>query len=199
LGLQDDKVAMLALVFSRARLQHRSATGCSSEEVYAVNPKFLQELFILLCSNAEKSGDHLKYSFDFVGVPRFEFGWNADLKDLEDKDISYHLDNNLFPYANRQMDKELYTKLLADKTPEELECIFERMASKFTYEPRPEALELPEPCAETEMIDRTWNRLLEHPNFVSMLKPKGKLDYLGRSVPYQRYVEHISQLLDQEY
>ena len=198
LGLQDDRAAMLALIFARSNVQHRHATGCSSEVAYSVDPKFLQELFILLCANAEHSGDHLKKSFNFVGIPRFELGWGADLKDLEDKDISYHLNNNLFPYANHELDKELYAKLLPNKKPEELECIFERIASKFTYKPRPEALALPEPCEETAMIDRAWSRLIEHKNFISMLKPQGKMDYAGRSVPYQRYMEHILWFLDRE-
>lgn len=198
LGLDDDRAALLALVFSRSQVQHRHATGCCQEVAYAVNPKFLQELFILLCSNAEKSGDNLKQSFDFVGIPRFQFGYCGELQDMEDKDISYYLNNNLFPYAGRQMNKELYTKLLSDLKPEALENFFERMSSKLTYEPRVEALEQPEPCAETAMIDRAWSRLVEHNGFISMLKPEGKRDYRGWSIPYQRYAEHINNLLGRE-
>lgn len=197
LGLQDDRVALLALIFSRYSVQHCNASGWSPETAYAVEPKFLQELFILLCSNAEKSGDNLKYAFDFVGIPRYE--WGDELKDMHDRDITYQLNNNIFPYAKMDDVREIYVALLPNKTPEEQDNILTRMAAVFSKAPRPEALEQPEPCAETAMIDRAWERLLQHDGFISMLKPSGKQDHCGRSIPYQRYVEHLSTLLNREY
>ena len=198
LGLQDDRAALLALIFSRYSVQHCNASGWSPETAYAVEPKFLQEMFILLCSNAEKSGDKLKQAFNFVGIPRYE--WGDELKDMHDKDITYQLGNNIFPYAKSEDVREIYTALLPNKSKEELDNIFIRMAAVFSRAPRPEALiPQPEPCAETEMIDRAWSRLLEHEGFVAMLKPSGKQNYRGQSIPYQRYAEHIYALLNREY
>lgn len=198
LGLQDDRVALLALIFSRYSTQHRHATGCCSETAYTIEPKFLQELFILLCSNAEKSGDNLKQVFDFVGIQRYE--WGDELKDMHDKDITYYLSNELFPNAKLEDVREIYAILLFDKTPEELDDILRRMASTFSRMPRVKALEQqPEPCAETEMIDRAWNRMLEHETFISMLNPTGKKNFCGQSIAYQRYAEHIYTLLGREY
>jgi len=197
LGLQDDKAALLAVIFSKYGVQHRSASGYSAETAYVLNPKFAQELFILLCSNAEKSGDNLKQAFNFVGIKRYE--WGDELQDIQDKDITYHLNNNLFPYTGKEINRELYAKLLPQMSEDELNNTLSRIAPVFGRKPWLPALQQPEPCVETEMIDRAWNRMLEHEGFLSMLKPSGKQNYRGQSVPYARYSEHLYTFLGQEY
>lgn len=197
LDLQDDAPALMAVIFSKYGVQHRSASGYSSETAYVVNPKFAQELFIILCSNAESHGDHLKQVFNFTGVKRYE--WGDELADVQDKDITYHLNNNLYPYTGREIDRTLFAKLLPKMSSEDLDNMLARIAPVFGRKPWMHALEQPEPCAETAMIDRAWERLMAHENFVSMLKPEGKQNYRGQSVPYQRYVEHLYTFLGQEY
>lgn len=197
LDLQDDAPALMAVIFSKYGVQHRSASGYSSETAYVVNPKFAQELFILLCANAESHGDHLKQAFNFSGIKRYE--WGDELQDIQDKDITYHLNNNLYPYTGKEINRELYAKLLPQMSEDELNNTLSRIAPVFGRKPWLPALQQPEPCAETEMIDRAWNRMLEHEGFLSMLKPSGKQNYRGQSVPYARYSEHLYTFLGQEY
>ncbi len=197
LDLQDDAPALMAVIFSKYGVQHRFASGYSSETAYVVNPKFAQELFILLCANAESHGDHLKQAFNFSGIKRYE--WGDELADVQDKDITYHLNNNLYPYTGKEINRELYAKLLPQMSEDELNNTLSRIAPVFGRKPWLPALQQPEPCAETEMIDRAWNRMLEHEGFLSMLKPSGKQNYRGQSVPYARYSEHLYTFLGQEY
>jgi len=195
LDLQDDRAALLAVIFSHAYVQHRHATGCSSEALYMADPKTAEELFILLCSNAENHGDHLMKLFNFRRVPLYEYGNSKD--DMSDKDLATYLSNELYPACRNGIDKEIYGALIPNKTSEELDDILRHIIPSYARNVGVAELELPAPCTATEMIDRAWNRMMEHKGFVELLSPRNKHNYFRHSNIYDCYAGHISTMLDQ--
>ena len=189
--LSSDEQAMLAVIFSRASVQFRHATGCSLESVYIAEPKIAEELFVLLCLDAEKHGDHLMEMFDFKKVPVYEYG--NPHKDLSDKEIAAYLSETLYPTCRENVNKDLYGALIFSL--EALDDVLRRIAPRYWRNVDLSKFEMLEPCAETEMIDRAWDRLVADKGFVDLLTMIGKHDRFCHSNIYKRYAAENPHLL----
>jgi len=189
--LSNEQAALLAVIFSRASVEFRHATGCSLEAVYMADPKIAEELFILLCVDAEKHGDHLMEQFNFEKVPVYEYG--NPHKDLSDKEIAAYLNDTLYPVCKEEVNKDVYKALIFSREP--LDDILRRIAPRYLRSVGVSELELPAPCAETAMIDRAWERLLGYDGFKNLVSLAGKHDKLCHSLIYKRYAEENPHLL----
>lgn len=191
LNTEDDRVAMMALAFAKFDVQHQHATGCSLEKGYLVNTEFVKQLFVLVCLEAKEYGDgRLAQLFSFK--PKMHFNYGSVSTDVYDADVEKHLNEVLYPIDS--VDKHLYQALLPKGNPQEVEQTCMKKASEFSRKPNPKALETTEPCAETEIIDRTWNRLRLNKDFVSLLDPRGKVNNRGDSIIYHFYKDRLSAL-----
>ena len=191
LHVKKDRAALLAVIFSRMDIQHRHATGCSSEKVYLANPKYAEELFICVCLDAKQHGDYLANAFDFDFVPFYVQGTAID--DITDRTIAAYLDKEIYP--NDCFDKELYAAV-SGKDGEALDKMLGGMRSLWKRNViDPNELMMPEPCAETAMIDRAWERLTADENFIKLLNPYTKYDRFTRSLAQSWYGGHINDIL----
>ncbi|MBR1374423.1 hypothetical protein IJ556_08260, partial [bacterium] len=124
LGIQDERATLLAVIFSKFSVPHQHATGCCEETVYMTDPKFAQELFIILCIDAKKHGDNLVEAFRFVPWTLYYKG--SILSGIEDKDLTNYLDKTLFPAVCDSILKPFYRALIPDKTVEQLQEVYYR-------------------------------------------------------------------------
>ena len=191
LHLENERAALLALIFSRTDIQHRHATGCSSEKAYMANPKYAEELFICVCLDAKQHGDHLANAFDFDFSLFYIQGTAID--DITDRTIAKYLDNEVYP--DDCFDKELYAAV-SGKNGEALDKMLDSMRPTWKRNViDPNELMMPEPCAETAMIDRAWERLTADANFIKLLHPYTKYNRFTRSLAQVWYSAHINEIL----
>ena len=187
LNIKDDRIALLAIILSRVSIQHRHATGCSSETVYITYPKYVEELFLNLCIEAVKNGDNqLLHSFDFKATSMYLRERTFD--DVEDKEISKYVNKVLYPEAHHTLDESLYGALVPADEKERINLFHARNVMGSP-------LELPEPCAETAMIDRAWEKLMQDESFIKLLAQCGKQNRFGYSLAHARYSQHIKLLV----
>lgn len=194
LHLESERASFLAIILADVNILHRHATGCSSEKVYWANPKFAEELFACVCVDAVMHGDELYRAFDFDYCP---FSYRGNMIDgVSDKEIASYLNTEIYPEAKGRADKKIYAELLKvknlalDEKLSHMNPFFTRNVFEFD-----EPLWMPEPCAETEMIDRAWDRLLNDNDFVKLFQPYSKYIYDGRSLAQARYSTHVNDIL----
>ena len=192
LHLENERASFLAIILATVNIQHRHATGLSSEKVYMANPKFAEELLACVCVDAAMHGDDLYHSFDFEYSPSFHRGNTID--GVTDSDIASYLKVEIYPEAKGRADEEIYAELLNAKSLA-LEEKLKRMNPFLTRNVFVEALRMPEPCKETAMIDRAWERLLNDNDFVKLFMPYAKYIYDGRSLAQARYSGHVNDIL----
>ena len=179
----DARLAALEVIFSKMSVHRQYASGASSETIYFCAPKYAEELFLILCMDAAAHGDNLARLFDFK--PFASYLWGHRFEDVSDSELKNYLEK-VYP-INAAVDKELYQKLFT-LPAEKINNILNRLSAVYIRDAHPELLEnLPEPCAETAMIDRAWARLMGDKTFVELLKPNGKHCHNGYSRAYDRY------------
>lgn len=191
LKTKDEQLALLAVIFSSTHVFRRYQSGCNMEQIYFAEPKYAEELFLLVCLDAEQHGDHLLGAFNFV--PKEQFCRGSKLPDLNDAELSNYLDKEVYPIA-KAVDYDLYAALMnttAAEAQEKIACT----AANYMRATIGTDLELPNACSETEMIDRAWSRLLENGEFVKLLQIAAKHDKHGISEAYKRYVASYTYLL----
>ena len=194
LHLKSERAAFLAVILANVNVLHRHATGLSSEKVYMANPKFAEDLLACVCVDAAMHGDNLYRVFDFEYSPFYYRGKMID--GVTDKEIASYLKVEIYPEAKGRVDEEIYAELLNAKSLA-LEEKLKRMNPLFTRNvfEFDEPLWMPEPCAETAMIDRAWERLLNDDDFVRLFQPYAKYIYDGRSLAQARYADHANCIM----
>ena len=194
LHLESERASFLAIILADVNIHHRHATGVSSEKVYWANPKFAEELFACVCVDAALHGDDLYRAFDFEYCPFYYRG--EKINGVTDKEIASHLNTEIYPKAKGRADKAIYAELLKvkgialDEKLSHMNPLFTRNVFEFD-----EPLRMPEPCAQTAMIDRAWDRLLNDNDFVKLFYPYAKYIYDGRSLAQFRYSGHVNDIL----
>ena len=188
--LKDESTALLAVIFSSTSIFRRYASGCNMETIYFADPGYAKELFLLLCLDAEKHGDHLLKAFDFE--PREQIQRGKRLQDLTDFALMDYLNKEVYPMA--EVDYNMYAALMK-KTVAEAQKTMSFMAPGYTRAITKEKLVLPEENSETKMIDRAWDRLMQDDEFVELLQVYAKHDNRGNSKAYKRYAPHYDYLV----
>lgn len=188
LNTKDEQLALIAVIFSSTHVFRRYQSGCNTEQIYFANPEYAEELFLTLCLDAEKHGDHLLKAFNFVPYERHPYGLIR--QDLRDYELHDYLWNEVYPMAG--VDYNLYATLMKT-TPEEAR----ESTSLITAYTRgvKTNLEISDRCQETEMIDRAWNRLMQNNEFVKLLQISAKHDNQCVSKAYKIYAHDYEYLL----
>ena len=187
LKLDDDlKASQLGVIVSKARMFHRTASGCTMEEIYFCNPMYAQEFFLYFCYRMDDKGERLLRNFNFHRYICYLPGmFSVDC--YEDKDITHHLEN-MFPVVSSRSDIEfnIFNKILGTHTEEELEEKF-RQISNFRGV-RPLTMEnIPTAKPEIDLIDEAWKKLENDEDFINMLTIHCKHDHNGRSHAHAAY------------
>ena len=182
----DAKASQLGVIVSKARMLHRTANGCTMEEICFCNPMYAQELFLYFCYCMEDKGERLLKSFNFHRFISYLPGMYS-VECYEDKDITHHLEG-LFPIVSNEndIDVTIFNKILGTHTEEELIGKF-RQVSNFRGV-KPLYLEnIPTAKNEMELIDKAWMAIEKDETFINMLTVHGKHDHNGRSHAYNTY------------
>lgn len=158
------------------------------------DPKFAQELFIILCIDAKRHGDNLADAFLFVPWTLYYKG-NV-LSGIEDKDLTNYLDTTLFPAVYNCILKPFYHVLIPDKTAEQLQEIYYRQCRWSFRDVMDTPLILPAKNEQTAMIDRAWERLSKDAAFINLFSLTGKHSRQGLSYAYLRYADGLDTLLN---
>lgn len=189
----DVRLAALEVIFSKMLVCKQYASGSSTETIYFCNPKYAEELFLVLCADAATHGDNLLKVFNFR--PSSTYIKGHEFPDVRDKELTRYLDQEVYPVA-KKFDEEikLYTKLFS-LPAEETEAKLRKLSTSYIRKANVEALEnLPEPCAETEMIDRAWDRLTKDEGFLKLFDSNHKHNMNGYSYAYDRYAKLLPAL-----
>ena len=192
LKLDDDtNASQLGIIVSKARMFHRTASGCTMEELYFCNPMYAQELFLYFCYCMEDKGESLLRCFDFHRCISYLPGMYS-VECYEDKDISHHLER-LYPVVTQisDVDMSLFKKLLGEHTDEELTKKF-RQVSNFRGVTPLYMENIPTAKPEMELIDKAWRRIENKQTFINMLVPHNKHDHNGRSHAYNAYFNKMN-------
>ena len=180
---QDEKTALLSIIFSKANIFRRCASGGTSQTVWTCHPRYAEDLYWIVLLDAKAHGeDILKYyqpraSFLYGG----EKQWGAAI--LEDADIQRQCDQ-IYPKA--ALDCELYKKVSGLDTLPEIHHVKSVDATK---------LELPAPDADTIAIDRALGRLCADKEFLNLLNICSKYDFYGRSMAQKYYATHYTAVI----
>lgn len=193
LGVDDDRAALLALVLTKANLFRRFHTGCTTQELCFCNLRYVQELFIYICLNANDSGNKLLSLFDFNQTMIYR-GEVCGRPYLEDKDINIFLDK-LFPKVHRNeeyVEKSPYALLL----PEISELSDSKWREKFVHPSNLCNVNLEVLCPletgeETALVDAALAELENDTIFFEMLLLTNRCDIHGESRAYQAYFQQI--------
>jgi len=179
LKIKDEKSSRLALILAQTSIFRRYAQGCTTESIVLANPLFAEEMFLLVCLKAEEQGNRLMSAFDFGPVSKFVCGNLVYY--LEDQDLTNYLAKTLYPQS--RADKETYSRLLK-KRWEEIEEIVLKAPAEHVRSASTTKLFMPTPCAETEMIDKSWQQLINDADFLSCFDLTKKYDLYGLSAPF---------------
>lgn len=179
----EEKAALLSIIFSKANIFRRYASGGASQLTWSCHPQYAEDLFWTVLLNAKANGeDLLRYyqpraSFLFGGQKQ----WGAPI--LEDADIQA-VCAEIYPKA--APDHELYAKVLGEETLPKIDHAKSVDVSK---------LELPTPDADTAAIDRALARLCEDAEFIKLFGIESKYDFYGRSLAHKYYATHYATLI----
>ena len=195
LKTDDFKTLMLGLITAKASIFHRTASGCSTETVYILRSKFLQELFVFVCLDAIEHGDNLLEPFGFLKTHAFShLHW--DKGDFEDIELTTYLERVYSEVSKlTREEKAMYTKII-NSLPKECKSPYHGNVriKRVTLE----KLTVSSKDKYTEMIDRAFERLSRRENFVGMFSLSGKYDLYGISIPYNRYIQKLDVLLEKK-
>lgn len=192
LNIQGEQALLLAVIFSSTSIFRRYQSGCAMEHIYFAKPKYAEELFLLVCLNAEQHGDHLLRAFNFTEREEFHQGRRA--VDVSDSELADYLYKEVYPITE-EVDYDLYG-LLTGETPEGALKTMSHVAPVYTRAVTQKKLEISEKCEETTMIDRAWERLQADEEFMELLQLNKKHDRQGKSNAYKRYAPHLVYLLE---
>lgn len=158
LGVKDFKTGLLATVLSYSGLVRRYQTGCTLENICFCHRYYLEELLLCLCVNAQKNGENLFGVFDFCKAYGERGGKLYDAF-IKDKELDSYLES-IFPSITIADEVEFSEyKSLVNLSKEELleKCYYVKNLCKVKVS----SLMVSEPCLETEIIDRAWERLIK--------------------------------------
>ncbi len=194
LRCDDFRIGLFAAIFANTRLFRRYASGCTVEPICFCNPIFAQDLFIYLCINAQENGDNLFKEFNFRQITGSYFHYPlcaGRYPCIEDRSISSFLDR-LYPsvLSEKDVDVPLLEKLQNLIGEQDLEKKF-RITSNIR-QVRQSVLPTLRICAETEMIDRAFERLAADDVMCNMLSIESKCDINGVSVAYTVIKTHLN-------
>jgi len=181
-GCDDVKLAALEVIFAKMTVQREYASGgIGIEEIYLWTPKYAQELFLIVCMEAAAHGDNLLQIFNFKPCTTYIYGQN--FPDMQDSELTNYIEQEIYPEAkNIEKEKDFYAKffmLPIDKI--DMKKVYARGVNINVLE------NLPEPCPETEMIDRAWERLMQDDRFIPLFNHYAKYAPNGLSNAYERY------------
>lgn len=196
LKTDDFKTLMLGLAFAKASVFHRNISGCSSETVYFIKPKFLQEMFVLLCLNAYEHGDDLFKVFDFNQTYAFH-GQHSEQGDFEDVELTSYLNKVYVETAPLKPEEEaMYTTLA------KVEKLTPEMFPHHRFSLKRVAVDELEVSQEndfTKMIDRAFERMSQSEEFIQLFLVSGKYDLYGISKPYSMYIRRLNELFGEHF
>lgn len=179
----EEKAALLSIIFSKANIFRRYASGGSSQLIWSCHPQYAEDLYWIVLLNAKANGeDLLKYyqpraSFLFGGQRQ----WGSPI--LEDADIQA-AGAEIYPKATP--DHELYAKVLGEEILPKIDHAKSVDVSK---------LELPSPDTDTATIDRALARLCKDAEFIKLFGIENKYDFYGRSLAHKYYATHYATLI----
>lgn len=179
----EEKAALLSIIFSKANIFRRYASGGSSQLTWSCHLQYAEDLFWTVILDAKAHGDDLlryyqpRASFLFGGQRQ----WGAPI--LEDADIQA-ICAKIYPKATP--DQDLYAKLLGVETLPKIDHAKSVDVSK---------LELPTPDADTAAINRALDRLWADAEFTKLFGIESKFDFYGRSLAHKYYATRYAQVI----
>lgn len=182
----NTELTALAIIFSKMSVHRQYASGASTETIYFCAPKYAEELFLVLCMDAATHGDNLLQVFNFH--PSSSYICGHQLPDMKDDELANYLAKEVYP-ETKDLDNavEHYTKL-SGLPKAEMQDRLRKMKASYIRKVNTEVLaNQPEPCAETAMIDRAWDRLMKDKNFTALLDSGSKHKPNGYSNAYAQY------------
>ena len=165
LGVSDFKTALLATVLSYSGMVRRYSTGCTLEHICLCYRYYLEELLLCVCVNATKNGENLFHAFDFHKAIDSRGGKYSDSY-IKDNELDSYLES-ILPNAKNANDIDFSAyKTLLDFSKEEVikKCYYIENLCTIKVN----SLPLPTRCAETEIIDRAWERMMNDKNSKDM-------------------------------
>lgn len=179
-------LAALGIIFSKLPIIVPNPNGARVETRYVFIPRYAEELFLILCMDATAHGDNLLQVFNFKSSMTYIRGYK--LQDMKDNELIEYLEQAVYPIAIKlEEEMPLYTKLFS-LPPKETKALLQRLSVFYVRKVNIEKLKnQPEPCAETEMIDRAWNRLMHDKNFIVLFDCCCKHLLNGYSNAYEMY------------
>ncbi|MBR5154172.1 MAG: hypothetical protein IKW58_00420 [Alphaproteobacteria bacterium] len=185
------KEAMLSLVFSHSHVMHSFKSGTSLVEIYLTNRRYVGELFLMFCLEAEKRGKNILQQFSFHCKDEYRHG--SFQREFIDDDIDKYL-NQIYPPLASKLDidfpmYESITKLSAEKLLEKSYHLG-NLCQVSNH-----SLEQPEFSSETQMIDEVWEQLEKNSVFFRSLNSQCLVNHFAQSNGNLMLKEHYSQEL----
>ena len=161
LGVKDFKTGLLATVLSYSGMVRRYPTGCTLEHICLCHRYYLEELLLCVCVNATKNGENLFHVFDFHKACGSRGGKYSEAY-IKDNELDCYLES-ILPSAEsvKDVDFSAYKTLINFSKEDVLKKCY-NISNLCAV--NVDALPLPERCAETEIIDRAWERLMSDKN-----------------------------------
>ena len=180
------RLAALGVIFSKIPVTTPKPNGINIETRYVFIPRYAEELFLFFCMDAAAHGDNLLQTFDFC--PSMTYIRGHSLQDMKDNELINYLEQEVYPVAIKfEEEIALYAELFSLPT-EKTKAMLQRLSVFYIREVNTKVLkDQPEPCAETEMIDRTWDRLMQDKNFTVLFDSGCKHLLNGYSNAYEMY------------
>lgn len=193
LKTDDFKTLMLGLVTAKASIFRRTASGCSTEVTYLIRPKFLQEMFVVLCLDAVEHGDNLLGMFGFQKGYAFHHV-RANKEDFEDVELTAYLDT-IYPdaFVLKKEERAMYAQIVGSFSEMRNSPYYGHLRLKRVAIGK---LEVASFDKYTEMIDRAFERLCAQEDFLKMFLLGSKYDIYGVSAPYNKYIKKLDVLLE---
>lgn len=190
LGVNDQRMALLALVLTKANLFRRICSGCTMQTLYFCNPMYIEELFIYLCLKAGREGMKLRSQFHFVQSSASYPGmWGQPY--VEDKDITLFLAKVYpMPKSKKEVDIDLYRRFLDNMSSDELWQKFIQLCNFRNVNTN--ALCTSEHCEETALIDVIFEKLKDDKVLQNMLSLNSRCNIYAQSPAYKEIQKRIN-------